>query len=140
MALSGYVFAEPSEIVPFLEKPSKGPTSTLAAELAARLRCHVIAGYPEELDEKTETVGQVPNGTANGLAEDKIAPPPPPGVGYNSALLASPAGEIIGNYRKTFLFETDKIWSREGDGFSYFDLPEPLGRVSIGICMGECLF
>ena len=24
-----------------------------------------------------------------------------------------------------------------GDGFSCFDLPDPLGRVCVGICMGE---
>ena len=25
----------------------------------------------------------------------------------------------------------------KGDGFTHFDLPEPLGRVGVGICMGE---
>ncbi|KAI9636045.1 uncharacterized protein MKK02DRAFT_24789, partial [Dioszegia hungarica] len=44
-------------------------------------------------------------------------------------------GEVIGNYRKTFRFETDKNWAREGDGFKHFDLGAPLGRVGLGICM-----
>jgi hypothetical protein len=25
-----------------------------------------------------------------------------------------------------------------GDGFKYFDLPVPLGRVAVPICMGVC--
>ena len=25
-----------------------------------------------------------------------------------------------------------------GDGFRYFDLPEPIGRIAVGICMGKC--
>jgi predicted amidohydrolase len=36
------------------------------------------------------------------------------GVGYNSAVVVDPTGEVVGNYRKTFRFETDKNWAREG--------------------------
>lgn len=36
------------------------------------------------------------------------------GVGYNSAVVVNPSGEVVGNYRKTFRFETDKNWAREG--------------------------
>lgn len=163
MALSGYMFSSPDEAAPYLETPRSGPTAVLATSLAERLRCHVIAGYPEASgEEKVQANGSSePNGsngangvvTATGLngsavtaaetaavtnsSEPAAADKKP--VGYNSAVLASPAGEVIGNYRKTFLFETDKNWAREGDGFSYFDLPEPLGRVAIGICMGASL-
>ncbi|TXT06032.1 hypothetical protein VHUM_03505 [Vanrija humicola] len=112
MALSGYVFTTPQSILPYLEARETGPTSRLACILAERLKCHVIAGYPEALEPE-----------AWGL-----------GVGYNSAVVAGPSG-VIGNYRKTFRFETDKNWAREGDGFRFFDLPEPLGRVAVGICM-----
>lgn len=68
------------------------------------------------------------------------APSAPPkaqkGVGYNSALLVSPTGELIGNYRKAFLYDADRPWALEGPGFRYFDLPQPLGRTVIGVCMG----
>ena len=36
------------------------------------------------------------------------------GVGYNSAVLVGPKGDVLGNYRKTFRFETDKCWARDG--------------------------
>ena len=78
-------------------------------------------------------------------------------------MLVSPEGEVIHNYRKTFLYETDQSWAvagtffahlpwtlsrsrltrmracfgsdMTGEGFSYIDLPQPIGRLSIGICM-----
>lgn len=195
MALSGYMFTTPSAIQPHLEHPTTGLTATLAKKLAARLRCHVVAGYPEAFSDdepvvpprasaSTSTADDTPivtappadppvfaeiNGTGTGTGTDPSLPPAPPAngshangthllppppsfppkrpngpshpltaaqVGYNSALIASPAGEVVGNYRKTFLFETDKNWAREGSGFMHWDLPAPLGRVAIGICMG----
>jgi len=54
----------------------------------------VIAGYPEK--------------PSPALAE---------GRGYNSSLLASPSGEIVHNYRKTFLYETDQKWAVAGEFF-----------------------
>ncbi|RSH84550.1 Carbon-nitrogen hydrolase [Apiotrichum porosum] len=194
MALSGYMFTTPSAIQPHLEHPTTGLTATLAKKLAARLRCHVVAGYPEAFSDdepvvpprasaSTSTADDTPivtappadppvfaeiNGTGTGTGTDPSLPPAPPAngshangthllppppsfppkrpngpshpltaaqVGYNSALIASPAGEVVGNYRKTFLFETDKNWAREGSGFMHWDLPAPLGRVAIGICM-----
>lgn len=36
------------------------------------------------------------------------------GVGYNSAVIVGPEG-VVGNHRKTFRFETDKSWAREGE-------------------------
>lgn len=116
------MFAAPAAILPYLEEPKTGPTSVLATALAARLRCYVVAGYPEAIPGANAVKKEV---EAEAL-----------GVGYNSAVLAAPDGTVVGNYRKTFRFETDKTWAREGDGFAYFDLPAPLGRVAIGICMG----
>lgn len=134
MCLSGYVFNSPISILPYLEAPRIGPTSLLARALATRLGCHVIAGYPEA----------IPSSDPPASSPTKIADTAPKelegegiGVGYNSAVIMSPTGEVVGNYRKTFRFETDKNWAREGDGFQYFDLSEPLGRVALGICMGE---
>lgn len=125
MALSGYVFKSAADIKPLLEKQETGPTARLVCGLASRLKCHVVAGYPESLD-STDTPENSPEPEKPG--DDKL-------IGYNSAVVAGPDG-VIGNCRKTFLFETDEIWAREGSGFQYFDLPEPLGRVAVGICMG----
>lgn len=132
MCLSGYVFNSPISILPYLEAPRIGPTSLLARALATRLGCHVIAGYPEVIPSSSPTTTA---DTAPKEMEGEAL-----GVGYNSAVIVSPTGEVVGNYRKTFRFETDKTWAREGDGFQYFDLSEPLGRVALGICMGKSFF
>lgn len=110
MALSGYVFTTPASILPYLEPQRIGPTSLLARSLARRLRCHVIAGYPEALPLQSESDGRK-DVESEGL-----------GVGWNSAVVVGPSGEVIGNYRKTFRFETDKNWAREGQ----CDHPTPL--------------
>lgn len=73
---------------------------SLIGEISARLTCgpalclpsaYVVAGYPERAD-----------------------PPLASGKGYNSAIVVSPTGEVVHNYRKTFLYETDKTWAAEG--------------------------
>ncbi|KAL7410471.1 carbon-nitrogen hydrolase [Mrakia frigida] len=112
MAFSGYMFSSPESIAPYLEEPRIGPTALFCRALAKRVCTYVIAGYPEQ-----------------------PSPALPEGRGYNSALLVSPGGDVIHNYRKTFLFETDQKWAVAGDGFSYIDLPQPLGRLSMAICM-----
>lgn len=134
MCLSGYVFNSPISILPYLEAPRIGPTSHLARALATRLGCHVIAGYPELIP---SSASPSPSPTITTDTAPKEMEGEALGVGYNSAVIVSPTGEVVGNYRKTFRFETDKTWAREGDGFQYFDLSEPLGRVAVGICMGE---
>lgn len=48
LALTGYCFASAAEIAPFLE-PQRGPTFELSRELAQRLGCVVVAGYPERI-------------------------------------------------------------------------------------------
>lgn len=165
MCLSGYVFNSATAILPYLEPPRIGPTSLLARSLARRLRCHVIAGYPEALptaavdtdtDDKlvgpsdsqapdatgeasTSTLSLEERGSDAGPSAMKELEGEGTGVGYNSAVVVGPQGDVVGNYRKTFRFDTDKSWAREGDGFKHFDLPEPLGRTAVGICMGELL-
>lgn len=53
---------------------------------------------------------------------------------YNSAVLVSPAGNILTNYRKHFLFTTDKSWALPGpSGFYTTNIPT-IGRTAIGIC------
>ncbi|WVR03299.1 hypothetical protein IAU60_000290 [Kwoniella sp. DSM 27419] len=143
MCLSGYIFNTPTSILPYLETQRIGPTSLLARSLAQRLRCHVVAGYPEALRSTIAASGSGSSDLADQAAEGGNAGPSEmkglegegEGVGWNSALVVSPSGEVLGNYRKTFRFDTDKNWAKEGDGFVHFDLPEPLGRVALGICM-----
>ncbi|KAL1719054.1 carbon-nitrogen hydrolase [Schizophyllum commune] len=120
MAFTGYVFDGPTSIKPYLERPHTGPTSHFCAELALRLRCYVVAGFPELLlPEELERLGKD--------AGDK--------VGANAAVIYDPEGERVGDYRKTNLFETDQSWSIPGTGFATLTLPAPLRRLTLGICM-----
>jgi protein N-terminal amidase len=100
MFLSGYMFSSRKDIDPYLENGRTGPTATLCGELARRCGCWVIGGYPERgeagEDETTELV-----------------------KAYNSAVVVSPEGAVFGNYRKSFLFDTDKSWAEEGESDGY---------------------
>ncbi|KAF8895593.1 carbon-nitrogen hydrolase [Infundibulicybe gibba] len=122
MAFTGYTFENATAITPYLELPRTGPTSRFCAELAARLQCHVIAGYPELLPPEEREQLQ---GSAGGHTQ----------VGANSAVLYGPDGAWVGGYRKTHLFETDRTWAKPGSGFATFQLPSPLRNMSVGICM-----
>lgn len=121
MIFTGYVFPNAAAIAPHLEHPRTGPTSRFCAELSARLHCYVVAGYPERLE---------PHEQEEALDEHDITK-----VGANSAVLYGPDGECIGDYRKTNLYETDMTWAKAGNGFMTFNLPPPLGTVTLGICM-----
>lgn len=147
MALTGYMFTSPTTILPYLESPRIGPTSILARALAKRLRCHVVAGYPEALPSAPQQPTPTPSSTSvptlnvpAPVASSSRTPTPasgttglagtvPPdagpremkalegegtGVGWNSAVVVGPDGDVVGNYRKHFRFETDKNWAREG--------------------------
>lgn len=122
MIFSGYVFPDSVAISPFLEEPQQGPTSIFVSELAKRLQCYVMAGYPERLKpEEHHTI----------LKDGKEINQ----VGANSAVICDPEGNFIGNYRKTNLFMTDMTWAKPGTGFMTLHLPAPLNTVSLGICM-----
>ncbi|KAF8327026.1 hydrolase [Cantharellus anzutake] len=116
MAFTGYCFASFSDIRPFLEDSIDGETSRFCCSIAKRLRCHVICGYPEKL-----------SGYSESRQSDDLA--------ANSAILISPEGKLLSNYRKSNLFEFDKPWAEAGNGFTTLDLPAPLGRTVIAICM-----
>ncbi|KAJ9095679.1 hypothetical protein QFC21_005551 [Naganishia friedmannii] len=140
MALTGYMFTSGEDIKPFLEHPRIGPTALFCRELATTYGCWVIAGYPELAEDETETEAETraQQSEATGTKkEGDVGVDAKPG--YNSAVIVSPSGEVVGNYRKSFLYDTDKTWAREGDGFKVFDLPPPLGRTAIGICMGTSI-
>ncbi|KAI5816034.1 carbon-nitrogen hydrolase [Pyronema omphalodes] len=107
MAFTGYNFSSISDIKPFLEPTAAGPSTTWAFTTAKKLNCHVIVGYPEQ---------------ANG--EER----------YNSAVLVSPTGDVVQNYRKSFLFTADEKWAQEGPGFWTGEVGK-LGKMAMGICM-----
>jgi predicted amidohydrolase len=115
LAFSGYNYKSLREISPFLEPPGSGISSLWARTTALRHDCTVVVGYPEKVDV-----------TAKWPASPEY---------YNSALVVSPDGETIANYRKSFLYYTDETWALEGkDGFFRGRIPG-LGRVALGICM-----
>jgi protein N-terminal amidase len=81
---SGYVFRSAPAILPFLEHPKTGSTSRFCAELARRLECYVVAGFPERLE-----AGNEPGvGSSAGTAD--VAD-----VGANSAAVYGPDGECV---------------------------------------------
>lgn len=115
LALTGYNFKSPTHISPYLEKVGCGKSYEFGHLLSKRWNCLTLLGYPEKFEDSKL---------------NKI---------YNSAMLIDPKGEVIYNYRKTHLFETDKTWgcSESPDGFKAFDLTingESI-RSTIGICM-----
>ncbi|KAH9841390.1 carbon-nitrogen hydrolase [Rhodofomes roseus] len=125
MIFTGYVFPDAKSITPHLEEPGTGPTSRFCAELAKRLRCHVAAGYPERLAPEEAKAILTQEHEGNEVQA----------VGANSAVLYGPDGQLVGTYRKTSLFTTDMTWAVPGTGFVTFDLPPPLGTVTLAICM-----
>ncbi|KAG7194633.1 Carbon-nitrogen hydrolase [Scheffersomyces spartinae] len=85
LALTGYNFDSPQHIKPFLEPtpPGDGVSFLLAQELSKQYKCFTLIGYPETTPQQ---------------------------VTHNSCLLTAPLGSLLVNYRKTFLYETDKQW------------------------------
>ena len=119
LAFSGYNFPDLPSIKPFLEPTAAGPTTRWAINTARRLNCHIIVGYPEI---HTDLSG---GETTN----------------YNSTVTVSPTGEVLNNYRKSFLYYTDEIWATEGFLSSQARTPfsitsiSGIGPVGHGICM-----
>lgn len=116
LLLPGYNFPSIQAITPYLEPTTSGASTAWAIKTALRLQCHVSVGYPEI------TSGSSP-------------------ARYNSAVLVSPKGKVLVNYRKSFLYYTDETWADEGkEGFFTGDV-EDLGSVAMGICkIGRRLF
>lgn len=116
MAFSGYNFKSLQDISFHLEPTAAGPSTSWARSIARRLKCHVIVGYPEYC-------AHSPSAPQGSMSR------------YNSAVLVSPQGNVLANYRKSFLFTTDETWAEEGPGFYVGDIPGGLGKMSMGICM-----
>jgi len=105
MAFTGYVFHSRQEIESFVE-PQHGCTFHWSRRIALQFNAFVAVGYPEN-----------ENGTF-----------------YNSLCIVNRSGELILNYRKTFLYETDEHWATESHlGFQYVQIES--FRMAFGICM-----
>ena len=105
MAFTGYMFEDAASISFHLEEPKTGPTSLFCAELAKKLECYVIAGYPERLS-SIDPVDPVHTDPAKSCQE---------AVGANSAAMFGRSGEWITGYRKSNLFDTDMTWAKAGE-------------------------
>lgn len=113
---SGYNFKSAEEIEFHLEPTAAGPSTVWARSIARRLGCYVALGYPEYCAHSPSS----PQGSMSR---------------YNSAVLVSPKGNVLVNYRKSFLFDTDETWAEEGrEGFFAGEMPDGLGRLAMGIC------
>jgi predicted amidohydrolase len=97
-------------------EPIPGPTSELMAELARRLRIHLIAGSLLE------------------LAPGAYLP-------FNTSLLFGPGGDLLAAYRKIHLFDIDlpgRVTVRESAsrarGDAVVSVETSLGRIGLAIC------
>lgn len=98
LAITGYNFPLSKAIRPFLESPSRyGASLNFAHELSLKHQCFTVVGYPEIAHGKDEGTGSGGEG-----AEDVVI--------YNSCAVFDQGGELVYNYRKTFLYETDEKW------------------------------
>ena len=82
LAVTGYNFPLKKEIEPFLEISGEGASFRVARELSRKFSCTTVIGYPEKLGS----------------------------IIYNSALVVNDLGNIVTNYRKSHLYETDETW------------------------------
>lgn len=116
LSLTGYNFKSPQDIQSYLEVSETGPSFLLAKELSQKFQCTTVIGYPENSQ----------------------------GTTYNSALVVNELGEVVYNYRKTHLYETDEAWGcSENPSNTFSPVKLMLGKGSqrrqfitnIGICM-----
>ena len=93
MALTGLVFDNKKEIEPFLEEWYKGKTFVFCSDLARRLKCWVILGYPQKFWVEKEQRYRY----------------------YNSAMIVDPMGDPHCSYKKHLLTDLDKTWCEKGN-------------------------
>lgn len=129
-ALTGYNFHSRDHILPYTSKTKDGPSYEMAKKVSKMFNCYTVIGYPERTDS-----------SANASL-------------YNSAAVIDPNGELVFNYRKSFLYYTDEDWGCQENprGFQSFplhfkgkarDMSSTIAgnavdvtiRTSIGICM-----
>ncbi|KAF3901745.1 hypothetical protein AA313_de0201839 [Arthrobotrys entomopaga] len=156
LAFTGYVFASKEKIRPFLERTTSGITTQWAQSTSRRLGCYTIVGYPElAVDYQPPTNAPWKPQVSDPFSEtpieheddeDKIQE-----HSFNACVVTSPDGEVVMNYRKTFLYSTDGLWASEGSSFGTLTLTFPTAgqasdqstttppiksvKVALGICM-----
>jgi protein N-terminal amidase len=108
----GYNFKSLEHIKPYMEPTTSGVTTDWARATASKYGCFVTVGYPE-LEQKSNP------GTLSKY--------------FNSSVTLNPEGNVVVNYRKSFLYYTDETWASEGPGFFGGEIPA-LGNVAMGIC------
>lgn len=97
LAFTGYNFKSPAEIKPYLEPTASGISTQWAQTISKSIGCHVLVGYPERF---TPSLNPTNKSTPN---DDSC-------ITYNSAVMVSPTGSVLFNYRKSFLYDTDIVW------------------------------
>lgn len=104
LATTGYVFETREEAFAHAEAVPDGPAVQSFARLAAERNLYIVGCVVEQDGEKL----------------------------YDTAVLVGPDG-YIGRYRKTHLWNTEKLWFTPGDeGFPVFDTR--IGRIGLLVC------
>ena len=114
MAFVGYNFKNREHIIDETEELGKGASFEFCIGLAKRLKSYVIFGYAEKKEAEGKTLL------------------------FNSACLLDRSGNIVVNAHKSHLYESDALWSEEGEGFKTAIITTLAGdelRCAIGICM-----
>lgn len=105
MAATGYLFATADDARAVAE-PARGPLFEALRAVASARGCWIVAGFPE-------------------AAGDQL---------FNSALVIDDAGQLAFTYRKTLLYDADRLWASPGDsGYRRFETRA--GAFGVGICM-----
>ncbi|SMN19360.1 similar to Saccharomyces cerevisiae YJR062C NTA1 Amidase [Maudiozyma saulgeensis] len=84
-ALTGYNFLSRDHILPYTHTTKESPSFKFAQNVSKMFNCYTVIGYPESETESKKVL-------------------------YNSAAVVSPQGELIFNYRKSFLYFTEDNW------------------------------
>lgn len=104
LATTGYLFETRDEAFAHAEAVPDGPTVASFARLAAEHGVYIVGCVAERAGAKL----------------------------FDTAILVGPEG-YIGRYRKTHLWNTEKLWFTPGDeGFSVYDTP--IGRIGLLVC------
>ncbi len=116
MCFTGYCFTSKEDIKPYTEEATKGKTFEYCASLAKKTNSYIMCGYPElYIDPETNKESF-----------------------YNSAYVIDRQGNLVLNYRKHYLYETDHKWAEEGPSFQTVKLKNIKGieyKAAVAICM-----
>ena len=106
MFLTGYNLAELGDDLVGLAETVDGPSIQRLADLAKDLNVVIAAPIPE--------IREIP------------------GIVYNSVIVISSDGEVLGSYAKTHLWTSEKKYFRAGNSFPIFDTS--YGKLGVMLC------